>query len=465
MATRSAKIGWPRSLRTRLLVVFVAGMALSAGLVAVGVVMLAEPFSKHMLRSGIDDYAEGIARQVRFDAAGQPTGLNETKIEPWVFVSLGEEAALRILDEHGRVAYAPDPGAGPLAPDAERFDPTRRAFALVRDGVAMHASTAPLRHAGRRWYVQFAVSDRLVLLVRRSIGMQFLKKGIAATCVTLLVIFLVTIHFTLRRALQPLRAASDAAQRITPRTLDARLDADAQPIEIRPLVDGFNQALDRLQHGFRTQQEFLSSAAHELKTPLALIRAQVELGPPDERKRLLLQDVDRMARQVQQLLLLAEVSEPQNFRIEPVDPRPTLHEVFDYMARVAERRSVCLDLRIDDAVRQWRADRGALFTLLKNLLENAIQHSPAGGAVALSVSACGFSVVDEGPGVPAEHLPRMFARFWRSPERRDEGAGLGLAICLEIAMAHGWRLQARCRERGLEVCAVMDAQAAHAASS
>src|SRR5262249_44452282 len=156
----------------------------------------------------------------------------------------------------------------------------------------------------------------------------------------------VTMHLTLRRALKPLRAASMAARRITPRTLDERLDVQAQPGEIRPLVEGFNQVLDRLQSGFRTQQEFLSNAAHELKTPLTLIRAQVERGADDVRRRLLLQEVDRMARQVQQLLLLAEVSEPQNFRIERIDPRPAIEEVLDYMNNVAEKRAVVLGLRI-----------------------------------------------------------------------------------------------------------------------
>jgi signal transduction histidine kinase len=342
-----------------------------------------------------------------------------------------------------------------LTPDGGRFDPERRGFAMTREGVAMHASTAPLTHDGRRWYVQFATSDRLVARMRESFSLPALEQGIAAICLTFFVIFLVTIHVALRRALQPLRVASDAARDITPRTLDARLDADAQPIEIKPLVEGFNQALDRLQQGFRTQQEFLSHAAHELKTPLALIRAQVERIGADDRSRILLQDVDHMARQVQQLLLLAEVSEPRNFRIESIDPRSSIQEVFDYMTRVAEKRTVYLGLRISPSVRQWQVDRGGLFTLLKNLLENAIQHSPTGGIVTLSVSADRLSVLDQGPGIPAEHLPLIFDRFWRGAARREDGAGLGLAICHEIALAHGWRLQARNHDRGLEVVAEM----------
>jgi len=448
---------WPRSLRARLLALFVAGMALSLGLVAVGVVALAEPFSAHLLRAAIEEQAEAVARHVRFDASGQPIGLDETEVARWPFVSLGEEVALRILNDQGEVVYAFDRDPRTMAPDGERFDPGRRAFALAHHDVAMHAATIPLWHGARRWYVQLAFSDRLVLQTRRSIGMPALWRGIVAVCASFLVIFPVALYFALDRAFQPLRTASQVARQITPRTPEVRLDADAQPTEVRPLVDGFNRALDRLQGGLRAQQTFLFNATQRLKTSLTLTRAHVELGPDDERNRRLLQEVDRMSRQVQQLLLLAEVSEPQNLRIESVDPRPTIQDLFAHMEPIAERYAVDLGLRINPGVRQWRTDRSALFSLLKNLLENAIQHSPAGGLVALLVHESGFSVSDEGPGVSAEHLPRIFERFWQGPEQRDEGAGLGLAICEEIARAHGWQLRARCLRRGLEVFAVMDA--------
>ena len=438
----------PPSLRRRLLWMFIAGMVVSAALVTGTVAVLVRPFNSYLLERGALGFARSIARQVQFDARGEPVGFS-AKVDPWAFNSLGQEVLLRVVDDTGRVAFAPDADARSLLPGVH--EPGGRRFALVRDGVAMHAAAVPLQHEGRQWQLQFAVSDRLMDRMRDSFGLPALSQGILALCVVFLLIFLLTIHITLRRALAPLSEASAAARRITPRTLDERLSEAQQPIEIRPMVQAFNEALDRLAHGFRTQQDFLASAAHELKTPLALIRAQVELGPHDERRANLLQDVDRMARQVQQLLLLAEVSEPQNYRIEAIDPLPTVREAFDFMARVAERRGVYLGLRVSDGVRQWQADRGALFTLLKNLLENAIQHSPAGGVVALTVQSGGFSVSDEGPGVRPEHLPRLFDRFWRAPGGAGDGAGLGLAICAEIVTAHGWRIVPRTPDRGLEM--------------
>jgi signal transduction histidine kinase len=412
------------------LVVFVTGMLVSAALVVFVSLVLIRPFSDYMLANSVARYAEGIAHHVRFDRDGRPMGPSDDDAHAWMIAFYGR----------GRVL----PGNLPFVPE-------RRVDAVERDGVALHVATAPLVHDGRTWFVQFAVSDRLLLQLRHSFGTLALWKGVGALCITFLVVFAVTVSLALRRALAPLRTASDDARRITLRTMDARIaDAD-MPTEIRPLVESFNRVLDRLQHGFRTQQEFLASAAHELKTPLALIRAQVELGRLGQGRHGVLADVDRMARQVQQLLILAEASEPQNYRIQPVAPASAMQEALDYMAPVAERQRVPLRLVVDPDAREWQADRGALFTLVKNLLENAIQHSPGGEPVTVHAAANGFIVADQGPGVAEEHLARIFERFWRGKERREDGAGLGLSICQEIATAHAWELAARRGERGLEV--------------
>ena len=446
----SGKTRPTRSLRARVLVVFVTGMVVSAALVAFVSLVLIRPFSDYMLAYSVAQYAEGIARHVRFDAGGRPAGPSDDDAHAWMFAFIGKEIDLQILDDSGALAWAPE-GGGHVLPKGMACVPQRRVVAMARDGVPMHVATTPIVHGARTWFVQFAVSDRLLLQLRHSFGTHALWKGLGALCITFLVVFAVTVSLALRRALAPLRVASDDARRITLRTMDARIADTAMPTEIRPLVESFNLVLDRLQRGFRTQQEFLASAAHELKTPLALIRAQVELGRLGQGRNSVLADVDRMARQVQQLLILAEASEPQNYRIQPVAPASAMQEALDYMAPVAEQQQVGLRLVVDADAHEWRADRGALFTLVKNLLENAIQHSPGGEAVTVHAAASRFTVADQGPGVAEENLARIFERFWRGKERREDGAGLGLSICQEIATAHAWDLAARRGARGLEV--------------
>jgi signal transduction histidine kinase len=154
---------------------------------------------------------------------------------------------------------------------------------------------------------------------------------------------------------------------------------------------------------------------------------------------------------VQQLLHLAEVCEHQRYRMEEIAPGAIIGEVCDFMARACEKSGVHIHCEVQDGARPWHADRGALFVLLKNLIENAVQHSPQGSTVTVRATDEGFCVADQGRGVPAQDLGRIFERFWRSSERRDLGAGLGLPICLEIARAHGWTLTARPGATGLEI--------------
>lgn len=449
---RCAMPHWPRSLRARLLAVYAVAMVASALVVGLLVAILAEPFDRHMLQPTVTGFAEGIAGRVRFGPDGVPAGFDENHIEPWALTSFGAEMAVRIVDPAGRVVYAPTGDTDALAPAGLPFAPARDGFILERDGIAMHAATTAVAGPhGARWYVQFAASDRLLLQLRDSFSTPGLHRGMLFIGILFLAVFLVATHLTLQRMLKPLGVAATEAQRITPQTLDTRLRAGDLPRELSPLIDAFNRALDRLQAGFRTQQEFLANAAHELKTPLALIRAQLEVEAPGTGNPHLLQDVDHMARQVQQLLHLAEASEPRNYRIADIDAHGAVAEACAYMARMAEQGRVRIAYHVEPAATAWQADRGALFTLFKNLLENAIQHSPPGGGVTLIADAAGFTVADQGAGVGADGLGRLFERFWRSAARRDVGAGLGLSICLEIARAHGWRIEARPGAPGLAV--------------
>ncbi len=145
-----------------------------------------------------------------------------------------------------------------------------------------------------------------------------------------------------------------------------------------------------------------------------------------------------MGRQVQQLLQLAQVADTQAMRRTAVRPLTVAREVLDQLAFKAHRSDVTLHLEEPEVQFQIVADEGALFVLLRNLIENAIDFSPAGSVVKVSLGATGFSVDDQGPGVPRECRARVFERFWRAPGQTRPGSGLGLALVHEIAIAHGW---------------------------
>lgn len=449
---RFAKLHWPHSLGARLLVTYVAGILVCMVLIVV-VTAAKLLLSGDTLNEGISTHARLVGRELQFDATGRPSGLNEPELPMWLYSGMGKETSVRVLDAAGNVVIPTGKSASALLQDGKGFEPRDHTFDSVSEGLAVRAATHGLDHEGQRWYVQVAVSQRLIEVMDRSVGLPALGQGILLACLASVLVFAVAMYFTLARMLRPLRVASESAARITPRTLDARLSVQGLPSEMLPLIEAFNRALDRLESGYIAQQDFLAAAAHELKTPLSLIRAQIEMGGDSNAafdRDALIRDVDQMARHVSQLLHLAEATELCNYEVGQVGAAALVDEVGDYLGRLAARRDVHLDLRVSPDAGSWQADRGALFTLLKNLLENAIQHSPSHGVVRLRADARRVSVRDEGAGIPAGDLPMIFDRFWRGAGRRDEGAGLGLAICREIALAHGWRLTAHAASPGTD---------------
>ncbi|WP_136069079.1 sensor histidine kinase [Modicisalibacter radicis] len=444
---RFAKVMPLNSLRFKVLLAYVAGLVLSITLLVIAATALLQ--SNLLARMDLADAAEGLVDNVQFDSRGRPVGFDASMNDrAWLYEGPQSETAYRILDDAGNVAVFSSAGEAfwPVDGDPQRL--ARGNFTFEHEGKTYYGATQPLAHEGRRWYLQFAVSARFLDVVY-IVALPQVVAGVAVFSVVLFVAFGLCAYITLRYTLKPLRDVSESAAAISPRSINARLKTDAVPAEITPLVDSFNRALEHLERGYRVQQEFLANAAHELKTPLALIRAQIELREDAGNDRdSLLSDVEYMTRQVQQLLLLAEASEAHNYSFAVVSVQEIAHEAAAYLQRMAESADVHLTVRAVGDVK-WRADRAACFTLLKNLLENAIQHAPAKTSVCVEIQGETITVRDRGPGVDVAQLPLLSERFWRAAHRRDIGAGLGLSICQEIASAHGWLLAAERAEPGL----------------
>lgn len=436
------------SLRLKVLLAYVVGMVLSIALLVIAAAALLQ--SDLLARMDMADAAEGLVDNIEFDRRGQPVGFDASMNDrAWLYEGPQRETAYRIMDDAGNVAVASSAGEAFWPADGEVLRLARVTFSFEYDDRTFYGATEPFEHGGRTWYMQFVASSRFVDVLYL-VAFPLVVAGVLVFGFVMFAAFGLCAYITLRFTLKPLRDVSKSAAAISPRSIDARLDTDAVPVEIAPLVDSFNHALARLERGYRLQQEFLGHAAHELKTPLALIRGQVELleeGRND--RKALLSDVEYMTRQVQQLLLLAEASEAHNYQFSVVRMHDIAHEASTYLQRMAESADVHLTVLAADQGLTWEADRGACFTLLKNLLENAIQHAPEQTLVSMEIQENIITVRDRGPGVEPEQLALLFSRFWRGAHRRDHGAGLGLAICQEIAMAHGWELSAHNAHPGL----------------
>ena len=441
MASRSRSLRLPRSLVGRSLLASVSALLLVMALLGISTAAVfaldTEPFSWEGPR-----YQQGLVESaMHFDDRGDLAFIQMPQNTAQAFDALAKDMAFQVLDASGNEVFAsPD---GP-ALDVLRRLPFRDVPALTRTtegAIALQILTTPIDRGGRRYLLRNAKSERLALTIRYGGGVIFYRAAIFTGLLAVLVFSSIALWMA-RRTVQRLREASEAAAAIQPGNLTQRVDARNLPSEITPLVDAFNSALERLEKGYRVQQEFLAAAAHELKTPLALMRAEIELGNVANLD-LLLDDIDSMGIQVQQLLQLAEVSEIQNFQFEAVDVRQVVEETVAYAARFAEGKDVNLRLVVAGAPGSLQADGGALSTLVKNLVENAVHYSDAGGVVTITLSAGAITVRDHGPGVAAHDVPRLFTRFWRSEGAPHQGAGLGLSICQQIAGAHGWRLAYR----------------------
>lgn len=290
--------------------------------------------------------------------------------------------------------------------------------------------------------INIAVHQRFAHSIRWAIW-------VAVACAILLTSLLA--WFTARRGLAPLHDIAQVAKNMSAEHLNARLPIESVPIELNDLAHSFNDMLSRLEDSFRRLSDFSSDIAHELRTPVSNLMTQTQVAlskarDAEEYREILysnLEEYQRLATMIADMLFLAKADNgliiPSR---ESVDLRKEVEGLFAFYEALAEHQGIGLAMRGEGKV---LGDRLMLQRALSNLLSNAIRHTPRGGTVSVGINpaANGFvSVMVENPGepIPAEHLSRIFDRFYRvdsSRQRTSEGAGLGLAITRSIVGAHG----------------------------
>lgn len=434
------------SLTARLLVATTLALMATMACIALLTYLLMTHFPRLLLEADFRSNATHVSDGLVYDATGRPVALDLPTGLGSAFAALKQDVLYRVLDVQGQVLLPAEPQAQALTLPGMGFDPTLTRFDMTQDGQLLHVATFPLTRPEGHYFVQIARSERFQQALTHNDGDNAREVALATTFFTLAV-FIIIVFYTVNRVLKPLHAASQAAASIAPGNLHTRLSTQGMPSELLPMINALNAALERLAVGYHVQQEFLATVAHELKTPLALMRGTIELGTSPDRDTLMA-DIDGMSRQVQQLLQLAECSEAHNYTMAATDAAAVARDAIDKLERLAQSRGVTFEAPQLLSACPIRADRGALFILLRNLLENAIQHAPWGSRVEVALTARGLSVHDHGPGIPARDLPMLFRRYWRGQASDGGGTGLGLAICLQIAGAHAWTLSAHNAEPG-----------------
>ena len=306
-----------------------------------------------------------------------------------------------ILNEEGTASFDPQL----VAPDDE--------LTIVVDG-------AQGRFRATNWYITAAVT---------------LLSGILA-------------YFVSGRALKPLRSFASQVEMVQMNNLaDMKIDEDVLP-EFKQLSHSFNQMLERLNTAFAAQRQFTGNAAHELRTPLALMQAQLELFSAEhpamlpqtaEFLTLLREQTERLTQMTRTLLEMSNLQ--QVARNERIQLAPMIEEIFTDLAPLSDKRGVTLAAEGDGIM---TGSDALIYRLIFNLTENAVKYNRPGGSVRVSVTQelekLLLRVSDTGCGIPEEHQRSIFQPFFRVDKSRSReygGAGLGLALVWEIAELHG----------------------------
>ena len=268
--------------------------------------------------------------------------------------------------------------------------------------------------------------------------------------IPILLILLAIDIIIFRRAIAPLWKASEEASNIGPARTDVRLPTEQIPREIMPLVTAVNQALDRLEDGFRVQRQFTADAAHQLRTPLTILRTRIETLGDGAAKQALHDDIEGMSRIVAQLLEIAELDTLVLDPGETADLRAVCAEVVGAIAPFAIAQHKDIALKGADAPVMIHGNAEMLQRAIFNLAENAIKFTAKDTSVDVEVRDDGsVRVRDCGPGITEAERELIFQRFWRGDRQRSDGAGLGLSIVRGVADDHAatvrWTIPGRRR--------------------
>lgn len=332
----------------------------------------------------------------------------------------------------------------PLAPENLRGDKDRYYFDAKLDQQPIRVAVLERELAGQKLTILAGET-----MVKRNALIREILFGMLLPELLLVALSLLIVWFGVRSGLRPLDGLRHE--------LAGRSHTDLRPLgtdvpqEMQPMVQEINGLLQRLADSLDSQRNFVSDAAHQLRTPIAALQAQVEAAlrdaPEAARPRLsgVRNACERLAHLVSQLLALAR-AEPS---LAQTDPEIELAEILHACAETWLPSAIArgIDLGFEVAPARVRGNRLLLQELLGNLVDNALRHAPDGGAVTVACAAddggrCRLTVEDNGPGIPRGEQEKIFERFYRPPGSRSDGCGLGLAIVRAIARQHGGQVGA-----------------------
>jgi len=431
-----------RSLLSRVFLLQAAVLCLAAVAIPLVIDAMLQERAAFFERKVLADRARLLAEAL------EPAPGGGISLSPARFSREGEagEFGYVVLDAAGKQLLSSSPFAAGLLAGLGRGD-GQTFSALAAGGRQYRAVSFPVTVAERPLWILLGWNLSQEDVIHDDVLQNFLRNALLIT-LPLLGLLLLLNALMVRRFFRPVLEASRQVQALVPAQTDARLSTASLPSEILPLADAFNAALGRVEKSYQLQKEFTADAAHELRTPLTVLDARLQNLPASEARTALLGDARLMARIVGQLLEMAKLDRPDGAGGE-TDLLEVARNVVGDLAIEAIRKGQTLGLSEPEGVSALRvvAHEQDVWHMLRNLVENAIRHTPAGTTIDVVIGTDGGLIVqDDGPGIPQELHEHIFKRFWRRRRSDGSGAGLGMAIVQRVAQANGGSITLRSEE-------------------
>jgi len=421
------------SVLRRILVLHAAATLITAIVAAVGAWLLIDSTGDRLQRQILDEYVQKMQAGLQRHAKG------------WM---ISEDAAAGLRGGGSSFSFWVEDRGHRIAVDNLKSDPslivpTRRVttyFRRVRGSKIYSGVSVPMAREPGSWIVIVQNLDHPDVIF------DDLRAQVVMVGGGLLAIFLVGLltvdTYIIRQSLAPVKRASREVEQVSPNQLQQRVDTEGMPEEVLPLLRAFNATLDRVEDAYRIEREFAADAAHELRTPLAILRLLVAQAETSEAQSRMLRQIDAVEAIVERLLLLAEVDAMACNPDEIVELRGVVEDRVAAIVPLLIANGQTVEIVGSSRVEAMGSEH-LVGRVLDSLLENTARHTPAGTRVTVAVGpGAEVHVADTGPGLTTIDA-QMFGRFEAVRRDLSRSSGLGLAIASELMRKVGGQLQAR----------------------
>lgn len=427
------RIRAPRSLIARILLAEIATILLAGLLLWQVTVGLLGRTVDHFQERALSGQASAVLRATSIEADGTWSVRLPAQLQP-IYDTGYDGRAYTLLDPAGKPLSSSRFGQVQMASSAPRFG---RQSLFHRGNVI--GLSLPATIAGHRIWIVVTLNEQGPGAIIDDVVHAFLLDYVGILVILLLLLPTVN-GMVLTHMVRAITRVSEAAKGIGTRALDRRLDETHVPLEITPLVRATNDLVDRLETSIRLHTEFSANLAHEIRTPLATLKAQLDGIEDDHLKMRTGLQIDRIAHILSQLRDLAALEDMGPNQTDSIDLAAIAIEVIARMVPRAMAEGHSLAFVGDD--RMIVQGNAMLVDLaLTNLVDNAIKHTPGGTLITVEAGQASVAVQDNGPGVSVAQADLLTRRYWRADWERTDGAGLGLSIVQRIMDVHGGKLE------------------------